>query len=144
MQFFRSVVNLLILCCFVAACSSVPETQIPLPDKTDQLVSRDLVDVLNQVDELNPKSTTVLIPGKVDRSSGFASALYQALRHAGYAITINDGNRESKPVYFHIDQRIDPSHGPVATYVVSMGGVSVRRTYRIDSDGWIRPINAMQ
>jgi hypothetical protein len=128
----------------LAACSSVPSRDLQERPNADQLVSRDLVNVLYQVSSLDPAKTTLLMPQPPMRDDQFARSLLNALEQAGYSIRTRGSNRPALAVSYAISRRVDVDQAPVLTYTVKVGEISVRRAYQPQSDGWISPIAAMQ
>lgn len=128
----------------LAACSSVPSRDHQERPNADQLVSRDLVNVLYQVSSLDPAKTTLLMPKSPMRDDQFARSLLNALEQVGYSMRTRGSNRPALAVSYAISRRVDVDQAPVLTYTVKVGDISVRRAYQTESDGWISPIAAMQ
>lgn len=118
----------------------------------DELVTKDVVSVLQQVDRLAPSSTTL---GTFDSSlqqSAFAEALTDELRAAGYAIRAVAAG----PGTLSVSYSMEPTDvGDVAgsslvaeqsaqTVTVTVGDVAVRRSYISQADGQVLPVGTMQ
>lgn len=142
-RIFRTSVLAGSLVLLVACSSVVPKAERETINPAE-LVSLDLVNVINQVHNLHPSSTSLLMPVESTRNDEFAQMLMRALQQAGYAIRTQGAVSQSKPVSYLVSQRIDENQASIVTYTVHVGEVSLRRSYRQESDGWISPVAAMQ
>lgn len=108
------------------------------------LVAQNLVSVLEQLDRLPVETTVLNLSTDAFTKDEFAIALRRSLEDAGYAIRISGFATGEQPVSFSVTKRSDATVGPVKTYTVSAGDISVRRSYAISEDGMLKPIAAMQ
>ncbi|MFK7854297.1 MAG: hypothetical protein AB8B79_09305 [Granulosicoccus sp.] len=115
-----------------------------LPASSAPLVAENLVGVLEQLDRLPVETTVLNLSTDAFTKDEFAIALRRSLEDAGYAIRISGFATGEQPVSFSVTKRSDATVGPVITYTVSAGDISVRRSYATAEDGMLKPIAAMQ
>ncbi len=148
----RWVIAFTLIGSLVVGCSSnPPETSELVPHSSsrfDQLVSRDVVSVLQQVERLSPSKTTLGTSDASLQQGAFAKALTDELRAAGYAMRSVGAGPETLPVSYSLE-RSDAEGANAATQstrtiTVTMGDVAVRRTYISQADGEVVPTGLMQ
>ncbi|MFK7994272.1 MAG: hypothetical protein AB8B87_09045 [Granulosicoccus sp.] len=142
-----------LVACLMAGCSLTPVTPEQKPDVTqvsrfEQLVSRDVVSVLMQVDRLSPTTTTLGTSELGLQQGAFAEALKNELMSAGYAIRTISAGPDTIPVSYKLEQS-EAGLESVATQnsrtvTVIVGDVAVRRTYTASTDGHVVPVGSMQ
>ena len=124
--------------------SAIPTPQV---SAFDQLVSRDVVAVLVQIDRLDPGFTVLSTSEDSLKKGPFAVALTKELQAAGYAIRSVGKGPDSVPVSYEF--RDDAAESVQAaeflrTVTVTAGDVAVRRSYVLDFDGRVIPQGGMQ
>lgn len=110
----------------------------------DSLIAQDMVNVLVQVEQLSTDSTVLHLSPSVFGVEGFPVALRSALEQAGYAIRTAGYVAGEKEVSYTRNDRTDPRLGPVRTVTVTVGEVSVRRSYAASDSTGVQPVSAMQ
>ncbi len=121
------------------------------PDNFNQLVAKDVVSVLRQVDSLSPTTTTLGTSDTSLQQGLFAEALKNELQAAGYAIRAVGSGPATLPVSYRLERLEESVESGAAngaqvsqTVTVNVGDIAVRRTYIAQADGQIIPVGAMQ
>jgi len=139
-RFFK----ILLFAALVTGCTAAPKKVTHSPDRATQLITRDLVNVLYQVNGLHPQRVVLSLPAKIEQQDPFARVLKETLQSVGYAFRTTVAGDNTLAVSYSISRSVDASSGAVLTHTVNIGDVSVRRTYQPQDDGWVTPLAAMQ
>ena len=118
-----------------------------MPDsviRSERLIAQDLVDVLQQVDRLSVEFTVLHLPPSEFGKDNLSIALKSALEGAGYAIRTAGVVAGEKAVNFSEQRKTDSKYGLIRTITVSIGDVSVRRSYAQREGEEIQPVAVMQ
>ncbi|MFK8079546.1 MAG: hypothetical protein AB8B97_04610 [Granulosicoccus sp.] len=122
------------------------------PDGFDELVSRDVVSVLRQVERLAPASTTLGTSDASLQHGALANALKRELQSAGYATRAISAGAQTLQVTLHLERpdiggvdEVSSGESPSpSTVTVTVGDVAVRRSYIAQADGTVVPTGPMQ
>lgn len=125
------------------ACALFPKSE-SAGSEAGRLVALDFVNVLQQVEGLKPTSTVLDFRPVSSASNSFADSLEMTLQKAGYAIRAGGSGTAQYPVSYSIVRKVDSATGQMVTYTLSVGQVSMRRSYRPTEDGRVAPVAAMQ
>lgn len=113
----------------------------------NQLVSRDVVSILKQIDVLSPDVTTLGLSREAVQQDAFAAALDRQLQANGYAIRSLGSSPSTIPVSYSfsdVSAKERESSDVIAQVVtVVVGDVAVRRSYAMDSKNTVRPLGNM-
>ena len=109
-----------------------------------ELIAQDFVNVLVQINQLPASSTTLSIPAARVGNDQFVAVLKEQLSLAGYAIRTGPASPGEQLVSHLVNHDQNSDNGSISTYTVSVGPVSVRRSYLGLGDGYVRPIAPMQ
>ena len=154
-RFTRLIITGFLSACLLPGCS-VLNTRTPVQTDVDaengiaddfersRLIALDLVNALVQIPILRPASTTLHTARPRSR---FGELLFANLQDAGYDLRIGDQasaswlNYSIEPV--SVVAPAAPAPGTADyTFMVSVGSVKVKRTYRVDSLG-VRPASSL-
>jgi len=108
------------------------------------LVAQDFVNVLQQVEGLKPDATVLDFKQVANAGNTFASSLETTLQKAGYALRAEGADEAKLPVSYSIVRKTDSTTGQMVTYTLSVGEVSMRRSYMPLEGGRVAPLAAMQ
>lgn len=140
LKFFLS----LIVCLILSGCVFIP-AKAPANSDSNALIAQDMVNVLAQIAQLPAGTTTLSIPTLFSRKDPFTATLAQEFKSAGYAVrTASGGHSGAAQVSYELARYMDPQHGAVSTYTVSVGSISVRRSYITVDDQQVQPLAPMQ
>ena len=121
------------------------------PERAGQfnnLVSRDVVSILAQINELSPTNTTLGVSNDGWQAGDFANALRRELESAGYAIRSAGAGQGTISIGYTVsDSTLDipaDRQGQAQTVTVFAGDIAVRRSYLISGEGAISPLGNMQ
>ena len=140
----------------VSGCTSLSRSPVIEEGKTsssdggqfNDLVSRDVVSVLSQINELSPARTILGTSNDAWQEGNFADALRQELETAGYAIrSAGAGEGTTSIGYSILDNTLNVPEGwqgQSQTVTVTAGDMAVRRSYLISAEGNISPLGKMQ
>ncbi len=128
----------------LAACSTNP----PAPDAKDplamQLIATDLVHTLVQIRSIAVPDTTLSLPEENFSGDNFGNALQERLEQVGYAVRTVGSSPSDKSVSYTIQPGEITSDGrDTSTFTVSIGSVSVRRTYTNTDSADVHPTAEM-
>ena len=141
------IVTGFVACAILTGCALVPPASDNASIDTKEsreLIAQDLVNVLVQINQLPASSTTLSIPAAHVRNDQFVAVLKEQLSLAGYAIRTGPASSGEQIVSYLINHDLGSDSGSISTYTVSVGPVSVRRSYRRLDDGVVRPVAPMQ
>ena len=139
----------------VSGCASVSSPPV-VEDKTNparagqfnDLVARDVVSVLMQINELSPASTTLGTSNEAWQAGDFADALRYELESEGYAIRSAGAGQGTTPIGYSVtNNTLDVPigwQGQSRMVTVMAGDIAVRRSYLISAEGAISPLGKMQ
>ena len=134
----------LIVCLILSGCAFIPAKAPHIPG-SNALIAQDMVNVLAQISQLPVGTTTLSISTLFSEKDPFTAALAEKFRDAGYAIRTAPGSHpDAAPVSYELARYMDPQHGAVSTYTVSVGGISVRRSYITVDNQQTQPLAPMQ
>ncbi len=145
-MYLMRIITSFLTCLILTGCTLIaaPKTGPVDLDASNALIAQDFVNVLVQIDQLPASSTTLSIPAAQLSNDRFVAALKEWLSLAGYAIRTGPGVPGEQFVSYSVSYDEDPGNGPISTYTVSVGPVSVRRSYLGLYDGHVRPLASMQ
>ena len=139
----------------IASCTSIPSqpsvdnvTSAGSVSRFNELVARDVVSVLAQINELSPGSTVLGTSSDSWRPGDFADALEYEFASVGYAIrSVGTGPGTLLMGYSVADNSVpvpDGQEGLSQTVTVTAGDIAVRRSYLITTAGEVSPLGQMQ
>lgn len=128
MKSINPLVLLAILQFMLTGCGLVAQRSEPVHEAND-VIADDLVSVFAQLDTLNPRSSVLWIPGDFAEKEPFSAELSRALYDAGYAIRVGGQAGIAELVDFSITAKSSQTEWVQKTYTVTIGEVSVRRSY---------------
>lgn len=100
-----------------------------------QTIAADFSGVMIQLDPLKPSDTRLLWSEVTQFAGPFSSVLKASLSEAGYNILSSDDRDDEYAVgYFRVDDAYS-GDGISGTYIVSVGDIQFRRSYRLLEDG---------
>ena len=138
----------------ISSCASVPSppvvevtTNLAPAGQFNDLVARDVVSVLTQINELSPANTTLGTSNEAWQPSDFADALKNELESEGYAIRSAGAGQGTTPIGFTVTDNTSDIpigwQGQSQTVTVMAGDIAVRRSYLISAEGAISPLGKM-
>jgi len=141
----RRIFAVVLFCIFgLAGCTTAPKQQY-LPSVADRLVAKDFSQILAQVPEYYPPSSTLRMVRPLGFNDTFDTALREGLAATGYTIEFLDFKLVSPhPILSHQVEKTQSLNGDVWVYTVTIDQVSFRRGYEFDDRGNIRPVTTMQ
>ena len=160
---FRWLAFAIPLSIVTAGCAITPDTQLTAEpaegadtstgadtgaETFNRLVSRDVVSVFTQINELSPASTILGTSNDAWRSGDFANSLKNELESSGYAIRSVGAGPGTISMGYEITDNTSavPAGwtGESRTVTVMAGSIAVRRSYLISTEGAISPLGKMQ
>lgn len=107
-----------------------------------QLIATDFVNALQQLDEVEPSTTTVHLSN--DRNEDvFVQALRESLVLAGYGIRwVEDGSREHF-LQYRLETQASDRRTRREVYELAVGDIEMRRTYDTDIHDTVKPTTPM-
>ncbi len=100
-----------------------------------QRIAADFSGVMRQLEQLRPSDTTLLWSEVTQFAGPFASVLKSELSDTGYDIVSSDDRDDKHAVgYFRVEDAYSDD-GISGTYIVSVGDIQFRRSYRLLVEG---------
>lgn len=122
-------ISLLVLLQFVVAGCAMVAQRTQSVSSANEVIADDLVSVFTQLETLNPASSVVWMSEEFASEEPFSAALSGALYDAGYAVRVGGQKGFAESVEYSVASQPDQTDGAQTTYTVTIGGVSVRRSY---------------
>ena len=141
-------VLLIILIALLTGCSTVATKNAP-KNLAAELIARDFVNTMVQIDGLSPFSTvlqfdtTELAGSAATADKAFGHALRSAASQNGYSIQTVRGAVGQHRVRFSVTEAAELQGGESFTYDVSVGSIDFRRVYMPLNNGRVTPYRAM-
>ncbi|NND91524.1 MAG: hypothetical protein HKN42_11735 [Granulosicoccus sp.] len=136
----------------VAGCSTWPgaDHEPGRPDKNTMagtigplpLIAVDFVQALLQIRELPAEFTTVQLL-RTSRSDPFTRSMQDALQQAGYAIRWAEDEVAGNLFQYRVEHMAERSGLQRDLYELAVGGIELRRIYRIDESGRVSPVTPL-
>ena len=127
--------SILMLVALLSGCSSSPVREPAPATGAMQQIAADFTGVMIQLESLQPSDTPLLWSEIIQFSGPFSSVLKAGLSEAGYDILPSDDRDDERAVgYFRVEDAYSDD-GISGTYIVSVGDIQFRRSYRFLVDG---------
>ncbi|ASJ70530.1 hypothetical protein [Granulosicoccus antarcticus] len=132
------------LCCMaLTACATTSVESTGVGSAAQQLIARDLVSVLVQIEQLPVSSTTLSAPVEFSSGEVFSVALMDQFEEVGYGIRTVGGTKSDQPVSYTRESGLDEAGRDIDTYTVNVGQYGVRRSYQQLAGEPLKPVSLM-
>ena len=138
-----------------AALNPVESDKSASNNRAEAVVAQDFVNIMLQIEKLNPVSTVLsfgleegnsseIDARSIKTNNSFGKALRSIAANSGYTLeTVDNPTSANNYVSFAIAEFGDAVDGTTYTYDVSIGEIDLRRVYKSLEDGGIEPLKAM-